>query len=143
MKLQRRALLSTLVSLACLQGPAALAQQAAYPTKPVRVLVPYAAGGGTDQYARMVSQELAGAWKQPVVVENKLGAAGVVALQSMLAAPADGHTLTVIASSVAVNSLINPGQPYKDSDIAPVVNLVSSPNVLYVAATAPTGRSVT
>lgn len=137
MKLQRRALLSTLVSLACLQGPAALAQQAAYPTKPVRVLVPYAAGGGTDQYARMVSQELAGAWKQPVVVENKLGAAGVVALQSMLAAPADGHTLTVIASSVAVNSLINPGQPYKDSDIAPVVNLVSSPNVLYVAATAP------
>lgn len=137
MPLNRRACMAAVIAITAFQGPAVLAQQAAYPAKPVRVLVPYAAGGGTDQYARMVSQELAGDWKQPVVVENKLGAAGVVALQAMLAAPADGHTLTVIASSVAVNSLINPGQPYKDSDIAPVVNLVSSPNVLYVGANAP------
>lgn len=129
-----RTLLATCLSVAALQLPTVWAQQNAYPSKPVRVLVPYAAGGGTDQYARMVSQELAGLWRQPVVVENKLGAAGVVALQSMLTAPADGHTITVIASSVAVNSLINPSQPYKDSDIVPVVNLVSSPNVLYVGA---------
>jgi tripartite-type tricarboxylate transporter receptor subunit TctC len=134
MKFNRRELLATLLSLASLQGTVTLAQQTNFPTKPVRVLVPYAAGGGTDQYARMVSQELSGLWKHPVVVENKLGAAGVVALQSMLSAPADGHTVTVIASSVAVNSLINPSQPYKDSDIVPVVNLVSSPNVLYVGA---------
>ncbi|MDE2430544.1 MAG: tripartite tricarboxylate transporter substrate binding protein [Burkholderiales bacterium] len=134
MKLNRRVFTLAIATILSTQGTVAFAQSIGYPNKPVRVIVPYAAGGGTDMYARMVSQELTGIWKNPVVVENKLGAAGVVALQSMLASPADGYTMTVIAASVAVNSLINPSLPYKDSDITPVVNLVSSPNVLYVGA---------
>lgn len=134
MKLNRRVFSLAIATILSTQGAVAFAQSIGYPNKPVRVIVPYAAGGGTDMYARMVSQELTGIWKNPVVVENKLGAAGVVALQSMLASPADGYTMTVIAASVAVNSLINPSLPYKDSDITPVVNLVSSPNVLYVGA---------
>lgn len=137
MKFNHPNLIVTLLGVVAFYAPNTIAQQSAYPNKTVKVLVPYAAGGGTDQYARMVSQELATIWKQPVVVENKPGAAGVIALQSMLGAPADGYTITTIAASLAVSSLINPNLPYKDGDIIPVVNLVSSPNVMFVGANSP------
>ncbi len=79
-----------LLSLLAMATTAAFPQDS-FPSKAVRILVPFAAGGGADVYARVLAQELAILWKQPVVVENRVGASGVIALQAMLAAPRDGH----------------------------------------------------
>lgn len=103
-----------------------------FPTKPVRLLVPYSAGGSTDIYARLVALRLSELWGQPVIVENKTGASGALAIQTMLSAAPDGHTLCVSSVALSIHSLIFSTPPYKDSDVAPVVNLVITPNVLIV-----------
>ena len=76
--------------------------QADFPRQPIKVLVPFAAGGGNDLIARVVSQKLAERVGQPVLVENKPGGAGFVAIETLLRSPADGYTLLVAPSSVAV-----------------------------------------
>ncbi len=85
----RRILTSAVVTLAACNAAA----QPAFPTRPVTIVVPYAAGGGTDAIARRLAQGLATRWKQTVVVENIPGADGVIGTQRALRAPADGHTL--------------------------------------------------
>jgi tripartite-type tricarboxylate transporter receptor subunit TctC len=105
-----------------------------YPSKPVRILVPFVPGGNVDITARTVAPALAEALGQPVVVENRPGAAGMVGAQAMLAAGADGYTLMMGSnSSLAVAPSLYANWPYDPlKGIAPISNLAVTPFVLVV-----------
>lgn len=112
--------------------------QSPFPSKPVRILVPYAAGGGVDILARTLGEVVSKQWGQPVVVENRPGAGGVVASQALVASPPDGYTLIVVASGHATNPLLYPKIPYDTfKDFTPISLLASSPNILLVRADSP------
>jgi tripartite-type tricarboxylate transporter receptor subunit TctC len=92
------------VALAVLASAAAGSVLAAdpFPNKPIRIIVTSAAGGSVDVTARVVAQQMAEKLGQPVVVENRVGAGGLVAIRSVKAAPADGYTLMAIANTIAI-----------------------------------------
>lgn len=121
----------------CIAGSLASAQSS-FPTKPVRIFVPYAAGGGVDILARTLGDVVSKQWAQSVVVENRPGAGGVVASQALVASPPDGYTLIVVASGHATNPLLYPKIPYDTlKDFTPISLLASSPNILLVRADSP------
>jgi tripartite-type tricarboxylate transporter receptor subunit TctC len=105
-----------------------------YPSKPIRVIVPFVPGGNVDITARTVAPALGDALGQPVVVENRPGAAGMVGAQAMLGSPADGYTLMMGSnSSLAVAPNLYPSWPYDPlKGIAPISNLAITPFVLVV-----------
>src|SRR6202140_3092265 len=112
--------------------------QSSFPSKPVRIFVPYAAGGGVDILARTLGDMVSRQWGQTVVVENRPGAGGVVASQALVAAPPGGYTLIVVASGHATNPFLYPKIPYDTfKDFTPISLLASSPNVLLVRADSP------
>jgi tripartite-type tricarboxylate transporter receptor subunit TctC len=118
-------------------GTAASAQPA-FPSKPVHIFVPYAAGGGVDILARTLGDVVSRQWGQAVVVENRPGAGGVVASQALVSAPPDGYTLIVVASGHATNPFLYPKIPYDTfKDFTPISLLASSPNILLVRADSP------
>lgn len=127
-----RRLLSVLFGAFVLSiSPAGMASDAAYPTKPLRIVVPYAAGGTADAAARLIAQKLAPRVGQPVTVENKPGAGGIIGLQSALASPADGHTLVLIASGFEWLSAIHRKLPFDPAtDFSPVAMIGTSPTSL-------------
>jgi tripartite-type tricarboxylate transporter receptor subunit TctC len=131
---RRRQLLLGTAALAAL--PAA-AQAQAYPSKPIRVVVPYAAGGGADGNARLLSQPMAALLGQPIVIENKPGASGIIAATSVLQAPADGYTVLFDTFPYAVNAVLRklPFDPVKD--FTPVSQAINMPNILVVPSSAP------
>ena len=109
------------------------AQAQNYPTKPVRVIVAFSAGGVTDIVARTLMPKLAEMWGQPVVVENRAGAGGSLAALVVKSAPADGSVLLVHSSGYAINAAINPSLPYDPyKDFVAVAHLGSQPQVLVV-----------
>ena len=110
-----------------------------YPAKPVRVVVPYAAGGNADIWARVLSQKLGEALKQPFVVENKAGANGGIGTDLVAKSPADGYTLLAVASGpIVVNPVLYPKVPYDPvRDLAPVAQCVVYQYVLVTRADAP------
>jgi len=119
--------------------PLAVHAQDAYPAKPVRIIVPYAAGGVADALPRIVGEKLAAKWKQPVVVDNKPGASGNIGMEEGARAEPDGYTLLLAAAG---NMTVNPTlfrnlrfDTYKD--LAPVTLLAASPNVLVVHPSVP------
>ena len=85
--------------------------QSPFPSKPVHIFVPYAAGGGVDILARTLGDAVSRQWGQTVVVENRPGAGGVVASQALAASPPDGYTLIVVASGHATNPFLYPKFP--------------------------------
>src|SRR5262245_33202874 len=93
----------SLVLFACaaLSASGALAQS--YPVKPVRLVVPFAAGGAVDTVARALGQKLMDSWKQPVLVDNRPGAGGNIAADSVAKAPADGYTLLITTQGFAIS----------------------------------------
>ena len=112
--------------------------RSAFPTRPVHILVPYAAGGGVDILARTLGDVVSRQWGQPVVVENRPGAGGVVASQALVQAQPDGYTLIVVASGHATNPFLYPKLPYDTfKDFAPISLLADSPNILLVKADSP------
>ena len=112
--------------------------QSAFPSKPVHIFVPYAAGGGVDILARTLGDVVSRQWGQGVVVENRPGAGGVVASQALVAAQPDGYTLIVVASGHATNPFLYPQLPYDTfKDFTPISLLASSPNILLVRADSP------
>src|SRR6266567_2903441 len=114
------------------------AAQSPFPSKPVHIFVPYAAGGGVDILARTLGDVVSRQWGQTVVVENRPGAGGLVASQALVSAPPDGYTLIVVASGHATNAFLYPKIPYDTfKDFTPISLLASSPNILLVRADSP------
>jgi tripartite-type tricarboxylate transporter receptor subunit TctC len=127
-------------SLALLLLVASVAAAQDYPTKPIRFIVPYPPGGSADILARTVSDKLARALGQPLLIENKPGAGGIVGAQEVARAPADGYTLLFANTSIAINPSLYKSLPYDtEKTFAPVILLVSVPNVLLVAEDVPAG----
>jgi tripartite-type tricarboxylate transporter receptor subunit TctC len=119
-------------------GAEARAQSAAYPDRPVKILVPYAPGGATDIVARIIAEQMRQTLGQPVVVENKPGANGIIAVEEMARARPDGHTLLV--GNVTTNAIapVLYRKRYKinyDTDVVPVQRLVDIPAFLLVTTT--------
>src|SRR5262245_22332554 len=97
MKLPRRNFLHLAAGTATLLAMSRFAWAQAYPTRPVRFLVPFPAGGPSDVLARLYGQKLSQRWNQPVVVENRVGATGTIGTEAVVRAPPDGYTLLVTA----------------------------------------------
>lgn len=104
-----------------------------YPSKPIRWIAPFPPGGPVDLLARTVGQKLSEAWSQPVIVENRAGAAGNLGIEQAAKAPADSYTLVIVPTgNFVVNPTPYPNLPYKASDLAPVTLLATVENVLVV-----------
>jgi tripartite-type tricarboxylate transporter receptor subunit TctC len=115
----------------------ALAQQG-FPSKPVRLLIPYPPGGAVDILGRTLGDELSKMWGQPVVIENRPGAGGTIASQVVAKAAPDGYTLIIVASGHAINPYLYKKLPYDTfKDFTPISLLGSSPNMMLVAANSP------
>ena len=91
-----------------------------YPTKPVRILVPYPPGGASDVTARVLADKLSKRWGKPVFVENKAGANGVIGTETIAHAEPDGHTMGLVASSHVTNHALMKSVPYALADMTPV-----------------------
>jgi tripartite-type tricarboxylate transporter receptor subunit TctC len=112
--------------------------QAPFPSRPVHIFVPYAAGGGVDILARTLADAVSRQWGQAVIVENRPGAGGVVASQALATSAPDGYTLMVVASGHATNAFLYPKLPYDTfKAFTPISRLASSPNILVVRADSP------
>jgi tripartite-type tricarboxylate transporter receptor subunit TctC len=129
----------TLLAGLALAGPAgwaaapASARPGAFPERPVRLVVPYAVGIGPDVVARSVAERLAQQWGQPVLVDNKPGASGIVAFGDVRRVPADGHTLYLAdTATLAVNPLLHPALPYDPvRDLVPLTLLFRATFLLW------------
>jgi tripartite-type tricarboxylate transporter receptor subunit TctC len=142
--LNRRKLSAGLAGLALL-GPSAgraLAQAGAYPSKPVRWIVPFPPAGAMDVIARTLAEHMGRALGQSFVIENKPGAGGNIGMDLVAKAPADGHTLMIVANGMAVNRYLYGRLSFDPvKDFAPVSLVAVVPNVLVVPAANP-ARSV-
>jgi tripartite-type tricarboxylate transporter receptor subunit TctC len=112
-----------------------MAQQ--YPAKPVRIVVPFAPGGGSDFIARFMAQRLTTSLGQQVIVENKPGAGGMLGIDAGVKAPADGYTLTLIASSYTVNPSIYKFTFDPVADITPIIQMSQGPLLVVVRPSLP------
>jgi tripartite-type tricarboxylate transporter receptor subunit TctC len=108
-----------------------------YPTKPVRIVVPFAPGGGSDFIARFMAQRLTAGLGQQVIVENKPGAGGMLGITQGVQSPADGYTLTLIASSYTVNPSIYKFTFDPVNDITPIIQLSQGPLLIVVKPSLP------
>jgi tripartite-type tricarboxylate transporter receptor subunit TctC len=130
MKLNRRTLVAIAASLAL---PAAVMAQGAWPSKPIRIVVPFAPGGTTDILARTLAPELTKSLGQPVVVENRGGAGGSIGAGELARSAPDGHTIMVDALAHTVNPHIIRGLPFDYATaFAPVSQVVVLPQILAV-----------
>ncbi len=116
---------------ACLFLLGATAAQA-FPERPVRLIIPFGAGGTTDMIGRLFAQELSARLGQPVVAENRLGAGGNVGYAAAARAEPDGHTLVLAGTGLVSSPFIYRSVPYRLDELAPISLLVSAPNVLIV-----------
>ena len=127
-----RLLIAIVLSMSLLP---AFAQQ--YPSKPVRIIVPFAPGGGSDFIARFMAQKLTGTLGTQVIVENKPGAGGVIGIEQGIKAPADGYTLVLIASSYTVNPSVYKLNFDPVTDITPIVQMSQGPLLVVVNPSVP------
>jgi tripartite-type tricarboxylate transporter receptor subunit TctC len=133
MKLRNLAL-AGLGAMLALIAVSAHAQQ--FPTKPVRIVVPFPAGGAVDTIARALGAQLSEAWKQPVIVENKPGAAGNIGADTVAKAPPDGHAYLITTHGFSITPSLYKKMPFDPvKDFAPVTQLLAS----YTVAVASTG----
>lgn len=116
----------------------------AWPAKPIRLVIPFPAGGATDIVGRLLAQKLGAALGQQVVIDNKPGAGGTIGADLVAKAPADGHTLLLATSSThSIGPALNPKMPYDAfKDFAPVAHVANAPSVLVVGAGFPQGGAL-
>jgi tripartite-type tricarboxylate transporter receptor subunit TctC len=125
------------LAVAALLVPQAAGAQG-YPDKPVRIVVPYAAGGAVDIIARTVGQALAEQMKQPVIVDNRPGASANIGMEAVSKAPPDGYTLLMASNGLATNMALFPDLPFDGRrDFAPIARIGYAPLVLVVPASSP------
>ncbi|HEX6704490.1 MAG TPA: tripartite tricarboxylate transporter substrate binding protein [Albitalea sp.] len=129
----------TLLLLTLATAATTAAAQDTWPSKPIRIVVPFAAGGTSDIIARTLGDKLQTALKQTVIVDNKAGAGGVIGADSVAKAPGDGHTILLgTIATHAINPALQPKMPYNAAkDFAPVILLGSISNVLLVGSEQP------
>ena len=126
--LSRRAVLAG--SALAAAAPGSLAQQPAWPSRPVRIIIPFAASGGADTFTRLMTEPLAAAFGQPFVVENRPGGGGVIGTDAAAKSAPDGHTLLMLTVTLTANETLMPNRPYVLlRDLAPVAAI----NVAYHA----------
>ena len=130
---------ATVLGFGALHGTAALAQAPAYPTKTITFVVPFAAGSATDQLARAIGQSITNDTKQPVVIDNKAGASGMIAAAAVAKAPADGYTVLITTNTThAANEHLYKKLSYDPvKDFAPLSGLGKGGQVLVVNAASP------
>ncbi|QKO21266.1 tripartite tricarboxylate transporter substrate binding protein [Rhodoferax sp. BAB1] len=122
-----------MAALLALGGTTPVWAQAAYPSKPIRLVVGFAPGGAADYVARSVGDALGRALGQPIVIENKAGAGSSIAADMVAKSAPDGYTLLIASpSSISVNPALNPKLNYKPNDLLPVTKLTASPLVIAV-----------
>jgi tripartite-type tricarboxylate transporter receptor subunit TctC len=115
--------------LAALVGVTSAAAQD-FPTRPIRIIVPYSPGGGTDSVARIMAQRLSAAFGQSVVVDNKPGASANIGAEMVARAPADGYTILVTAPNFTTSEALFEKPGWRFEDFTPVIHLVRYANVL-------------
>ena len=134
-------MIKTLVtaSLLCLTPLLSFGQTANYPSKPIRIIVPFTAGSGADSSSRAYGEMLARLWGQPVLIENKPGGSGILAMQSVKNAPADGYTILMATNSpMTVNPVVMKNLPYDSiKDFRPVIGVSKSSVSFIVKADSP------
>ena len=130
----RNTLVALVVAVPALAMQAQPAAAQGFPTKPVRMIIGFAAGGSTDLVGRLVAQRLGDAWGQTVVVENRTGASGMIAAEAVAKAPADGYTLLVTPqTSLAVAPALYGKAPYDAArDFTPITLMGSTPTIMVV-----------
>src|SRR5207237_1387360 len=142
-KLPRRKFLQLAAGAAALPVLPHVARAQAYPSRPVRIVVGFPAGGATDIGARLIGQRLAERLGQPFVIENKPGAGTHAATESVVRAPADGYTLLMATGSNAINATLYERLSYNFMrDLAPVTAIMRTPLVMEVHPSVP-ARTVT
>jgi tripartite-type tricarboxylate transporter receptor subunit TctC len=138
MKFARRTFLQLAASTAALPAVSAVARADAYPTRPVRIVVGYAPGGGVDITARLIGQWFSERLGQSVIIENKPGAASNIATEYVIRSPADGHTLQLIDTTGAINATLYGNLNFNFiRDMAPIAGILSVPNILVVHSSVP------
>ena len=112
---------------------ASAVQAQTYPNKPLRIVLPFAPAGPVDVVARLIQPKLQELFGQPVVVENRPGAGGNIGVQAVAKSPADGYTILITSSSIAVNPSLTPTAGYDaDRDFVGIANIATQPNLLIV-----------
>jgi tripartite-type tricarboxylate transporter receptor subunit TctC len=135
--MKARSIVAAAVGLALSTLAGAAAAQS-FPSKPVRLVVPFTAGGTVDLLARTVGDRLQQMWKQQVVVDNKPGGGTVIATDFVAKQPADGHTILFMGNSFTINAALRTSLPYDPAkDFQPIIQLVSSPQAFVVNAASP------
>lgn len=135
----KQALLQSLLVLAAAglstaAGAQAASRDPAYPTKPIRIVVPFTAGSATDIIARLIGPRLAERWGRPVVIDNRTGAGGIVAAGIVAGADPDGHTLMVVGSGFAGSAALHSKLPYDSvEDFSGITQILTTPLVLVVS----------
>jgi len=125
-----KTLISVALAAACIGPTLAQGQNSNYPAKPVR-FIPASPGSPQDLIGRIVGQKLSEHWMQPVFVENRAGAGGLLSITSVVQSPADGYTVLVTSSTVAVSPFLYAKAGYDaEKDLLPVILLASTPNIL-------------
>lgn len=109
-----------------------------YPNKPIRLVVPFATGGGSDTVARAIAEKLTLDWGQPIIVDNRPGAGGALGANIVARSAPDGYTLLLSdASALTINPSLYPKLPYSEADLTPVINVATFALVLVVPVNSP------
>lgn len=128
----------TSLAIALFVSTSAVAQS--YPSTPIRIVAPYAAGGGLDAISRIIAQGMNERLGQPVIVENRPGAGGMIGADYVAQSPADGYTFLIAGAELMINPILNPSAKYKYArDFIPVMLLAESPNVIVANASVESG----
>ena len=133
----RRALLRLAAGTAALSAAAGIARAQAYPSRHVRIVVPFPPGGSSDPVARILAARLSEIWGQQVVAENKAGAGGNIAAVAVAQAPADGYTLFCGGDFLAANHYLYSSTIHPITDLTPVTLICTYANVMVVPNTSP------
>jgi tripartite-type tricarboxylate transporter receptor subunit TctC len=128
---------SVVLALAVCGFTAGAAGAQSYPSKPIRFILPFPPGGGTDILGRILAQKLSDAVGQPVVPENRPGAGGNVGTEYASRQPPDGYTIVICAPSIAISPSLYSKLNYKQSDLTPIMRIASIPNAFVVHPVVP------